>query len=118
MYELVFWKYIDEVYLNNQEVYEDILDKKQVEGLEEIPVLVIFNRIQNVFSNWKKVDEFSFKNNKGPGAFQIIYTNLSFIINCFGTEGKTMNQLCAILDEFKIPLYDPQIPVRYDEFNE
>jgi hypothetical protein len=29
-----------------------------------------------------------------------------------------MNLLADILEEFKCPLYDPQIPVRYDEMNE
>jgi hypothetical protein len=62
MYELLFWKYIDEVYLNHQEVYEALIEKESVEGLEELPVQVILNRISNAFAQWEKVDEYSFKN--------------------------------------------------------
>jgi hypothetical protein len=45
MYELLFWKYLDEVYLNHQEVYESLEEQPKVEGLEELPVQVILNRI-------------------------------------------------------------------------
>jgi hypothetical protein len=52
MYELLFWKYLDEVYLNHQEVYES-LEEQPTEGLEELPVQVILNRIAR-FANWEK----------------------------------------------------------------
>jgi hypothetical protein len=118
MYELLFWRYLDEIYLNNQEVYEALLENKEVEGLEILPIQVILNRISSVFSQWEKVDENSWKNNTGKGAFQIITTPQSIKIDCYGTEGKTMNKLVDLLEEFKCPLYDPQVPERYDEMCE
>lgn len=118
MYELLFWRYQEEVYLNNHEVYEALLEQETVEGLEELPITVILNRIANVFESWERVDENSWKNTKGPGAFHIITTPQSVKIDCYGTEGKTMNKLADLLEEFKCPLYDPQEVVRYDEFNE
>ena len=62
MYELLFWKYLEEIYLNNQEVYEALLEKQEVEGLEILPIQVILNRIGSVFSQWQKVDENSWQN--------------------------------------------------------
>lgn len=118
MYELLFWKYEDELYLNNQEVYEALIEQERVEGLQELPVATILNRIANVFSNWEKEDEFSYKNTQGKGAFHIITTPQSIQINCYGTVGTDMNKLCDILEEYKCPLYDPQVPMRYDEFSE
>ncbi|GAA4776605.1 MULTISPECIES: hypothetical protein [Flavobacterium] len=118
MYELLFWKYLDEVYLNHQEVYESLIENQPVEGLEELPIQVILSRIANAFSNWERVDEFSFKNTKGAGAFHIVTTKQSVQINCYGTKGNDMEKLCQMMEEFKCPLYDPQVPVRYDEFNE
>lgn len=41
MYELLFWRYLDEIYLNNQEVYELLVEKQEVEGLAELQVEVI-----------------------------------------------------------------------------
>ena len=118
MYELLFWKYLDEIYLNNQEVYEALVEKQEVEGLAELQVEVIVNRINSVFSDWERVDENSWKNQKGKGAFQVVTTSQSIKIDCYGTEGKTMNKLVDIMEEFKCPLYDPQVPERYDEMNE
>lgn len=118
MYELLFWKYLEGIYLNHHEVYESLLDDKEVLGLEALPTAVILNRITNTFSKWEKVDENSWKNTDGKGAFQIKTTLQSIRIDCYGTEGKTMDVLVNILEEFKCPLYDPQVPARYDEMNE
>lgn len=117
MYELVFWNYIDGIYLNHQEVYEAIEEQQEVEGLEELPTTVILNRINSVFSKWERVDEYSWKNNSGPGAFCVKTTPQSIKIDCYGTEGKTMDRLVDLLEEFKCPLYDPQVPERFDEMN-
>lgn len=118
MYELFFWRYQDGIYLNHQLVYEALVEEEIVEGLEDLPVTVIVNRINSVFSNWEKVDENSWKNPNGKGAFQVKTTPQSIQIDCYGTEGKTMNLLVDTMEEFKCPLYDPQVPERYDEMNE
>lgn len=118
MYELIFWRYQDGIYLNHQLVYEALVEEEIVEGLEDLPVTVIMNRINSVFSNWEKVDENSWKNPNGKGAFQVKTTPQSIQIDCYGTEGKTMNLLVDTMEEFKCPLYDPQVPERYDEMNE
>ena len=116
MYELLFWNYIDEVYLNHHEVYEAISEEElEIDGLEQLPVQVILNRIASVFSKWEKVDDRSWKNTDGVGAFHIRTTPQSIKIDCYGTEGKTMDSLVSIMEEFKCPLYDPQVPKRYDE---
>lgn len=118
MYELLFWNYLEDVYLNHQEVYESLVEKEFVVGLEELPIAVILNRIAKVFSSWERVDTSSFKNSNGVGAFHIITTPQSVQINCYGTKGTDMDTLCKIMEEFKCPLYDPQVPVRYDDFSE
>lgn len=118
MYELLFWNYKEGFYLNHHLVYEDLLEEKEVDGLEEIPTHLIINRLENQFATWNKVDASSWKNPSGNGAFHIRTTTQSIKIDCYGTEGKTMNKLVTILDEFKLTLYDPQIPARYDEFHE
>ena len=117
MYELIFWKYEDGIYLNHQEVYEAIEDQLDVAGLEPLPTDVIINRINTMFAKWERVDANSWKNNEGKGAFHIKTTPQSIKIDCYGTEGKTMDVLVDIMEEFKCPLYDPQVPERYDEMN-
>ena len=100
-------------------VYESISEEQAIiEGLEELPVQVILNRIASVFSKWEKVDDKSWKNNQGVGAFHVRTTPQSIKIDCYGTQGKTMDTLVNLMDEFKCPLYDPQVPERYDEMSE
>lgn len=118
MYELLFWRYQEGIYLNHHLVYEALVEQEIVEGLEDLPVEIILNRLKSVFATWEKVDESSWKNIKGKDAFQVKTTPQSIQIDCYGTDGKTMNLLADTLEEFKCPVYDPQIPVRYDEFNE
>ncbi|MFY0482119.1 hypothetical protein ACI6PS_05890 [Flavobacterium sp. PLA-1-15] len=118
MYELVFWRYAEEVYLNHQLVYEALDEGENVEGLEQLPTDIILNRINSVFSKWERVDENSWKNSDGPGAFCVKSTPQSVIVECYGTQGKTMDKLVDIMEEFKCPLYDPQVPERYDEMSE
>ena len=118
MYELLFWRYQEGIYLNHHLVYVALVEQESVEGLEDLPVEVILNRLNSVFATWEKVDDSSWKNTKGKGAFQVKTTPQSIQIDCYGTDGKTMNLLADTLEEFKCPVYDPQVPVRYDEFNE
>jgi hypothetical protein len=118
MYQLFFWKYKEEIYLNHQEVCESLELQHDVEGLEELPITVIINRVNALFSNWERVDKDSWKNSEGKGAFQVLTTPQSVRIDCYGTEGKTMDLLVSMMEEFKCPLYDPQVPARYDEMNE
>jgi hypothetical protein len=118
MYELIFWNYKEGVYLNHHLVYEAIADGELVDGLEDLPIEVILNRIAKVFATWEKVDDFSWKNNNEVGAFHVRTTSQSIKIDCYGTEGKTMDKLVDIMEEYKCPLYDPQVPERFDEFNE
>jgi hypothetical protein len=51
------------------------------------------------------------------GAFQVLTTSQSIQIDCYGTEGKTMD-LFSSGRRYKCPLYDPQVPERYDEMSE
>jgi hypothetical protein len=118
MYELLFWNYKEGNYGNHHLVYEAIANQEPVEELEELPIAVIMNRITKVFATWEKVDHNSWKNTTDKGAFHVITTPQSVKIDCYGTHGKTMDTLVNILEEFKCPLYDPQVPARYDEISE
>ena len=52
MYELLFWQYQVGIYLNHHLVYESIDEQQEVEGLETLPVTVILNRFNTVFSKF------------------------------------------------------------------
>ena len=91
MYELLFWQYKDGIYLNHHLVYEALVEQQEVEGLETLPVQVILNRINSVFSNWEKVDENSWKNTKGKGAFHIKTTPQSIQMRIFNENPESFD---------------------------
>jgi hypothetical protein len=95
-------------------VYEALDEETTIEGLEELPVQVILNRIASVFSKWERLVRTAGKNNSGPGAFQVLTTPQSIQIDCYGTEGKTMDLLVSVMEEYKCP-YMTLVPMRYDE---
>lgn len=113
-YDLDFWKYQDGVYLDNQTVYEKACcDGDRVEGLEELPIGQIRQRIADSFADWQRLDGDNYEK-KGAGAFTVFTTSQIVRIDCYGLSGFDMNRLIDILLEFDCPLYDPQLPARFD----
>jgi hypothetical protein len=114
-YDLDFWKYKKGVYLNNQEVYEQCSDDQLVEGLEDLPMDEIRQEVCKEFSDWQTEDDESWENPKGKGAFQVFTTKQFVRFDCYGMSGDDMNRLIDIMIKFDCPLYDPQVPERYDK---
>ena len=113
-YDLNFWKYEDESAANDhQAVYERLSGGEFVEGLREIPVDKIMDRITEVFSalGWTTEDEETWEGENG--AFQIDITPQYLRVDCYGIDGDDMNRLIDIGIEFGMPLYDPQISTRF-----
>lgn len=114
-YDLDFWKYKDGVYLNNQVVYESCSDEKVVDGLENLLIDAILIDIQTAFTDWKMEESnIDYENPEGKGAFQIYYTTQFIRFDCYGMEGEDMNRIIDVMLKYDCPLYDPQVPKRYD----
>ncbi len=114
-YDLNFWKYKNNVYLNNQEVYEKCSEGEIIEGLEELPIDQIKQKIAEEFSDWATDDSDFFENTIGNGAFDLFTTAQFIRFNCsFKMNGEDMNRLIDIMLKYDCPLYDPQVPQRYD----
>lgn len=115
-YDLDFWKYKQGVYLNNQEVYERCSDGELVEGLEILPIEDIKKEISRVFPDWTVNEQGDTWNPpKGKEAFQLFYTSQFVRFDCYGIKGKDMNRIIDVMLSFDCPLYDPQVPQRFDE---
>lgn len=114
-YDLDFWKYKKDIYLDNQDTYEKCSDKQIVEGLEDIPIESIIKNIQQEYISWKmKESNIDFENPNGKGAFQIFTTRQFIRFDCYGMEGEDMNRIIEVMNKYNCPLYDPQVPKRYD----
>jgi len=113
-YDLNFWKYKEGVYLDNQSVYEQASDEQIIEGLEDLPIENIVKDIANAFKDWNRISDDTFENPKGKDAFQIMTTPQFVRIDCYGMDGEDMNKFIDVMLEYDCPLYDPQVPQRFD----
>ncbi len=112
-YDLNFWKYKEGVYLDNQEVYEQCSDGQLVDGLEDLPIENIEKDITTEFSDWVKSG-----NSWQPAdesAYFEIYTTKQFVrFDCYRMKGEDMNRIMDVMFRYDCPLYDPQVPKRFD----
>jgi len=111
--QLVFWKYEDGVYLDNQNVYEMICDEEGIDGLEDISKEDVLDRIKTEFSDYDELDEYNYESSMG--SFTVNFTEQSVLFDCSYSLPETeLNKMIDIMAEFDCPLYDPQIATRFD----
>ena len=112
-YDLSFWKEKPGIKLDAQITYERLLNRERVEGVEELPIEKILERVKGEFrQEWTQLDNVTWE---GPHmAFQVYTTPQFFRIDCYGMTSDEMNVFIDIACEFGCPLYDPQAGKRYD----
>lgn len=111
--DLDFWKYREGQYLDNRRVYETACcEGEPVEGLEDLPIEEILQKVADVFSDWTRLDPFNYEGKQG--AFSVFTTPQAVRFDCCGMSEGERNALIDIMLSFGCPLYDPQIGVRFD----
>jgi len=119
-YDLNFWKYKKGVYLNNQEVYTKCCEGEEtIEGLEDLPMKAIIQDVKEEFADWHIEEspfDISCENLKGEGAFIMdTTTNQCVRFDCtYSMSGEDMNRIIDVMLRYDCPLYDPQVPKRFD----
>ena len=113
--EFCFWKYKEGIYLDNRQVYETACcEGKAVDGLEQLPITDIMNKLKTEFSSWTFVAPDTFDGDK-CGSFRVFMTSQAVRLNCCGMSGYDMNLLMDMMSDFNCPVYDPKEAVRFDE---
>lgn len=116
-YEMNFWKYKENAPHNNEKVYAKVCcNGEALDELETLPTDEILKEIEQTFSDWTKLDEFTYE--KTGSAFTIYSTSQSVRFDCYGMPESDMNILMDILIGFGCPLYDPQISTRFDDWTD
>ena len=111
-YGLDFWKCRPGVSLDHQAAYEKLSDGQAVEGLEDLPIGRMLDRLKEVFADWEQLDDETWASDNG--SFQVFTTPQFFRVDCYGMDGDDMNRIIEVASEFGCPLYDPQVTTRYD----
>lgn len=113
-YDLNFWKYQSEIYLDSQTTYASLCDGERVEGLEDLPIEEMLDRLKVFFSDgWAQTEELNWEATS-RGAFQVSTTPQMFRVDCYGMSDDDMNRFIDLGTEFGCPLYDPQVGTRFD----
>lgn len=109
-----FWKYDNGIYLENQKVYEEACcDGKIIDGLSVLPINDILCRVNEMFCDYEKLDEYNYES--AEGSFTIVVTEQTVLFDCSWSMPETeLNKIIDVMLEFVCPLYDPQISVRFD----
>lgn len=111
-YDLNCWKEQPGVSLDPQAVYERLSEGEHVDGLEELPITEILERVKESFGEgWTQLDDFTWEAPKK--SFQVFTTPQFFRVDCGGMTGEEMNRFIEIGLEFGCPLFDPQVGERF-----
>lgn len=80
-----------------------------------MPIENILNDLKLEFKDWTiQVGSLDFEKPTGKRAFQISFT-AQFVRFDYGMLGEDMNRIVDVMDKYDCPLYDPQVPKRYDK---
>jgi hypothetical protein len=114
MYELLFWKYLDEVYLNHQEVSRSA----RWTNLTRTTQSSDFNRIGKCFFQWEKVDDSSWKT-----VMDWRFLNVEQLLKVLNRgmlryPRKTMDTLVSMFEWIQMSVAMILVPARYDEMYE
>ena len=112
-YDLDFWKYKPGVSLDHQTTYERLSTGEFVNGLEDLPIQTMVERLSQVLSDWERLDENTWESDRG--IIQVCTTRQFFRVDCsHGMETDDLNKIIEVAAEFECPLYDPQVGQRDD----
>ena len=116
--DYVFWKYQRGAVHENKRVYASLCNGEQLDELQTLPVEEIRKRIQAVFSDWDWLDQDNCEKD-GFGSF-VLYTTPQLVrFDCYGMSGQSLNLFIDVMtEEFGIPVYDPQISTRFDDWTD
>ena len=112
-YDLVFWKQASDCADPPSRIHGLLLDGVVPDGLAEIPVEKLLDRVRETFPGVIEGGGLVFWEGWDRGMFEVSWSrhHLHFCCRALGTD--EMNRLIEIAHEFDCPLYDPQVDTRF-----
>jgi hypothetical protein len=112
-YDLVFWRQMESCVAPAQKIYEDLLDRKTVDGLEIFPVAEFRKRLEQQFPGITTTGGLTYWEGGDRGFFELYTSNQHVHLCCRQLKPEEMNKAIDIAVGLGCPLYDPQVPARF-----
>jgi hypothetical protein len=106
-YQLLFWKPGPTVKLSAPEIARELLWGEEVEGLIDLPVREIIDRLKTEFPEHEEKSG-SLIGHAGSGSFEATWTWQHIRIDCHDLPVSDRERLIDAIESFDCMAYDPQ----------
>jgi hypothetical protein len=111
-YTLYFWNQPTGFSPAHGHVAQELLHGNDVEGLDDLPVKEIIDRLKGEFPG--AIESAGILSAKGAsGHFEASWSWQFVKFDCHDLDEETRQRLCEIMQEFSAPAYDPQLNFRH-----
>ena len=113
-YDLTFWKQKPACVARPSTIYQQLLDRADVQDLETIPTIEFIARIERRFPGIVRDGSLVYWEGGERGMFEVYSSDQHLRFCCREMSAEEMSAIIEVADELEIPFYDPQDDVRYD----
>ena len=110
--DLSFWKYKTDTVQNDEAVYNKLIAGVRVDAVEDLPVKNILLHVKDVFKEWNWTSQTTLE--KEEQMIELFMTDQIIRFDCYSVTDDNMNSIIDIMNEYKCPLYDSSISIRFE----
>lgn len=110
--DLNFWKYKTDTVQNDEAVYNKLIAGIRVDAVEDLPVKNILLHVKDVFKEWNWTSQTTLE--KEEQMIELFMTDQIIRFDCYSVTDDNMNSIIDIMNEYKCPLYDSSISIRFE----
>lgn len=110
--DLSFWKYKTDTVQNDEAVYNKLIAGVRVDAVEDLPVKNILLHVKDVFKEWNWTSQTTLE--KEEQMIELFMTDQIIRFDCYSVTDENMNSIIDIMNEYKCPLYDSSISIRFE----
>ena len=110
--DLSFWKYKTDTVQNDEAVYNKLIAGIRVDAVEDLPVKNILLHVKDVFKEWNWTSQTTLE--KEEQMIELFMTDQIIRFDCYSVTDDNMNSIIDIMNEYKCPLYDSSISIRFE----
>jgi hypothetical protein len=107
-YQILFWKPGPAVKLSPAEIARELLWGEEVEGLIDLPVRQIIDRLKSEYSQHEEKSG-ALIGQDSSGSFEATWTWQCFRVDCRNLPLSERDRLIELIESFDCMAYDPQL---------